>query len=197
VGDLMESENIKKIAEAAQEAVKNLDPDLKGKAFETILSRMLDANIQNPKAKKSRGRLVASKQGVTKPKNDICETNVFKEQTIRLQNGINRTKYPLMFKLDKALDKALYLLSIAQKDFVVDGLVPSQIASLLTNNFRLKTTANAISMALMDAKTYVDRRPVTIRGGSGYVYFIMHDGETHLTGLLEQLRKEKKADIKE
>lgn len=116
--------------------------------------------------------------------------NETKENTKKLMQSIDRTKYPLMFNLKTVLDRALYLLKIAKDDFEVDGLLSSQIATLLSDKFRLKTTQYSVSMALMNATKLVDRKPVVIRGAKAYIYLLMHEGEESLKKLMQGASKE-------
>ena len=171
----------------ASEAVKDLDNDLRQKAFETILSKMLDAQLFDGgnKRPKSKARAIKAKPK-SKKKTEHSEIEAV---TTKLIQGINRTKYSQMFELKKTLDRALYVLQIAKDDMKIDGLTPTQIATILTETFRLTTTNAAAGMALMDARQLVDRKPITIQGGAGFIYFLMHPGEKYLQELLKNTKK--------
>jgi len=185
----MDIERLKKITTTANEAVKDLDPELKKIAFDNILNRLLDESCGTLPSKKTKPAREAKPRPKTVSKK-TSEPSELDSITTKILTSINTTKYPVMFKLNKTLDRSLYLLKIVRDDLQIDGLVPSQIGKVLTEKFRKKTTGNAVSMALMDALKYVDRRPVTIQGGSGYTYHIMHDGEEYLKPIIEKVNEE-------
>ncbi|MCW8965770.1 MAG: hypothetical protein OQK82_03655 [Candidatus Pacearchaeota archaeon] len=183
----METEKLTEITKKANDAIKDLDSDLKKTAFETILKKLLDSEIppsepKKPISKKPKRTKQFSKPSRTKAK-EIDET------VKKLISKINRTEHQEYFsKMTKMLDKALYILKIAL-DNGVDGLVPSQIEQILKERFRQKGTKNAIGMALMDSK-YVDRKPITIQGGNGYAYHLMDPGEEYIKEKIKEWEKE-------
>jgi len=186
----MDPEELQKITATAKEAVKDLDADLKKVAFENILNRLLDQNLGGVKKSKKRVKRSSPKKKSKVVRGKTAESDEFQKITKKLVESINRTKYPKMFDLKLTLDKALYVLKIAKDELQIDGLVPSQISNVLMNNFRLKATGAAISMALMKAVKFVDRRPITIQGGAGYTYHLMHDGEEYLKPLIKETKQD-------
>ena len=68
------------------------------------------------------------------------------------------------------------MLRIVHDKFSIDGLGPTEIAKILTEKFRLRSTRQAVQKALDGARDYVDR--VTKKGRT--VYRIMHTGEQYL-----------------
>ena len=166
-------ENLKKLVAQAKEAVENLDEPLRTKGFEVILAKLLNSKLKDEPQEKIR-KIPIKQQLIGKDKNleNIC-------------SSINRTEFPKMYKLHKALDRALYVLKIVRENLNIKGLLSLQISKILNSVFRLKTTAASINMALGEAKTYVDRKPIKVQGGQGYQYFLMHDGEEYLKGVLE------------
>ena len=172
----------------AKESVKDLDPELKKIAFENILNRLLDEEYGETTTKKGKTKLKSrTKKKKTKATTKkSAEPDEYEIITNKIMQGLNTTKYPVMFNLNKTLDRSLYLLKIVREDLDIDGLIPSQIGDILTEKFRIKTTPNAIGMALIKALKYVDRRPVTTGGGSGFTYHIMHDGENYLKPIVEK-----------
>lgn len=164
----MEDE-LKNKVEAAQTAVKDLEEPLKTKAFEIILNKLLSTNTETH---------TTGHQSLTK-------SNVHEDEGDRLSDDIDRTAYPVMYKLPNVLDKALYVLFIAKNYYGVDGLSPSQISKILTLKFRLPTTMNAIGMTLMKRGDFVDRSKIQTQGGTAYKYKIMHAGESHVKKILD------------
>ncbi len=75
-----------------------------------------------------------------------------------------------------ALAKALALLLVARRELSIDGLTPTQMASVLTDKFRWRVTRQAINQAMDTAGNRVDR----VKGGRGSRYRLMQAGETWL-----------------
>lgn len=166
----MEPEKLKEKVEAAKQAVEGLEEPLKSKAFEIILNKLLYEN-----------RFFSSGSSQTQLEMSPNDTITFDEDVgDKLVNMIDSTSYPLMYKMGKTLDRALYCLFIAKKDHGIDGLTPTQISKVLSAKFRLPTTSPAIGMALMKAGNLVDRTTINTSGGLGYEYKIMYAGEQYL-----------------
>ncbi|MFH1840164.1 MAG: hypothetical protein ABH849_03370 [Nanoarchaeota archaeon] len=185
----MKQEKLKEITKKANDAVRDLEPELKKIAFETILSKLLesDSNLKEPSFSKRKIKF-------KKISNPAHKHTSYLADASELMDKIDSTKYPYLFELSSTLDKALSLIKIAKEDCAVDGLIPSQISEILNEKFRIKTKRTAVSMALMKATKYVDRKPVTIQGGKGYVYRIMHAGEIYLTKKLKSILTGEKGD---
>ena len=94
----------------------------------------------------------------------------------QLIDGINRTAYPEIGSATKVLDRALAVLRLAKQDFDTDGLTAPDIAKVLTDKFRQRTSRQAVAQALGAANTMVDTRA----RGRTTVYRIMQEGEDHL-----------------
>lgn len=94
----------------------------------------------------------------------------------QLIDGINRTAYPEIASAAKVLDRALTVLRLAKRDFDIDGLTAPEIAKVLTDQFRQRTSRQAVAQALGAAHTMVDTRS----RGRTTVYRIMQDGEDYL-----------------
>ncbi|MDO8740306.1 MAG: hypothetical protein Q7J54_01885 [Candidatus Woesearchaeota archaeon] len=180
----MDAERLKEITTAANDAVKDLPADLKQSAFQTILNKLLETGITKGKNIPQKGTPKAKKKY---KKSNASKPNEFDELTKKLIAGINRTEYPLMFNLKNALDKSLYTLKIAKDKLNIDGLLPSQVSAVLWDNFRLKTTQYAVSMQLMNAKKYVNRKQVSVKGGVGYKYHLAHEGEKYIDTKLAEM----------
>ncbi|MCX6707537.1 MAG: hypothetical protein NT001_05360 [Candidatus Woesearchaeota archaeon] len=171
----MEAEKLKEHVDKAKEAVKDLEEPLKSKAFEIILNKLLTGSINTHQP------LTESQNPPHKTQEIIYDADI----ADTLANTINSTKYPIMYKLTKALDRALYLLYLVRYDHKVDGLNPSQISKILSVKFRIPSSSSAIGMALMKAGSFVDRRSVNTTGGNAYQYSIMHEGENYIKRILE------------
>ncbi len=94
----------------------------------------------------------------------------------QLIDGINRTAYPGIASATKVLDRALAVLELAKRDFDIDGLTAPQIAKVLTEKFRLRTSRQAVTQALAPEHSMVDTRT----RGRTTVYRIMQEGENSL-----------------
>src|SRR6266511_6436355 len=94
----------------------------------------------------------------------------------QLIDGINRTEYPEVAAASKVLDRALAVVRVASRDVAIDGLSAPQIARVLTDKFRLRTSRQAVTQALGSAHTMVD----TVKRAGTTAYRIMQPGEDHL-----------------
>lgn len=95
-----------------------------------------------------------------------------------LLQGIDRTKHPEVGEEPKVLERALHVLKIAKDEFDIDGLSSNEIARLLTDKFRVRTTRQRVNQVLDSAATLVDRTSGSGRRGARYR--IMAPGEKHL-----------------
>lgn len=178
----MKSEDYKEKIEIAKKAIEglNLDESLKVKAFEKVLDDLLskDKSRNQPAAKNDKAK-----------KNKIQPTLV--QQTTNdaekdISTSLNVDDFPEIHRLQRTIDRALYIIKIVRDKMNTDGLVPSQVAKILTERFRIKSNQFVISMALMKAKEYVDRKKIITRGGFAYSYRIMKAGEDYLKKCLKE-----------
>lgn len=176
----MDKEKLREKVEAAKHAVKDLDPELKETAFRTILEKLLQ---EEDKKVPRKGKTIKKTKSVSSGNTESDEISK------KLFSELNRADYAEMEELRVTLDRALYLLMIARDKAGIDGLTPPQISKILTDKFRLKATASAVSMALMDANKYVDRRPTVVNGATAYKYCIMREGEKRITEKLSEVKK--------
>ena len=175
----MDGEKLTQSVKLAQEATKDITDDvLRKAAFEIILRKLLDSESGSVKPI---GR--ARKTKTASPARSSAELD---ETTQKLCSLVNRTKYPEIYMIPKALGKSLFILKLARDELGIDGLTPAQIAKVLMKNFRVKIASNAVSMALMAAGTLVDRKTLE-NGGTGYRYYIMRGGEEHLRVAISEL----------
>lgn len=136
-------------------------------AFHRALDQILGAEEPSPRPKGRRARVRAEAPGDSAPAVDPAK---------QLIDGINRTAHPEVSGATKVLDRALVVLRIAARDFGIDGLAAPEIAKVLTEKFRQRTSRQAVTQALGAAHTMVD----TGKRGRVAVYKIMQPGEAYL-----------------
>ena len=112
------------------------------------------------------------------PKNKHSRSRAADERTSAdvLVESIDSTQHPGVTSGAKTLDRSLMILQIAHDHHGVDGLGPSEIAKILTDKFRISTSAAAVSMALGKATNLLNR----VSKGKGFEYRIMAPGEEYL-----------------
>jgi hypothetical protein len=95
------------------------------------------------------------------------------------QSQFNSVGHPEVSEASTVLDKSLHILSIAWRDHGIDQLSPADIATILSEKYRIPAQAGQISDKLGKvAGRLVERRKV----GKGFEYKIMLPGEQHLSG---------------
>ena len=183
----MKEQDYKEKVRIAKEAVVGLDGDLKLKAFEKVLEDLLgtkgsvDNNNSVPIMKRAKKKSINENQ----KKPEAPEQK--QEDIISL---INAEDFPEIHNLSTKLDICLYLLKILRERANVDGLIPSQIAKILTDKFRIKADQFNIGMALSKARELLDRDKITMRGGTAYKYKIMKKGEDYIAKKLEEIHNQ-------
>ena len=93
-----------------------------------------------------------------------------------LLENLDRTAHPEVAKAPKVLERALFILRAARDDFEIDGLSAPQIAKVLTEKFRIKTSRQAVTAALDVAGDKVDLQKKQKR----VLYRIMQPGDDYL-----------------
>lgn len=175
---------LKEELEEAQKTVEGLKEPFKTMAFEKILNSLINES-QNKKHKPSPKISNKHKKGDTKRTD---------EETQKIIQSLNRTEYPLIRKLDKSLDLALYLiLEMEKKGY--DSLSPSQITEILNKVFRKNIKQPAIAMALMKADEYTHRVPFTIKGGTSFKYKLMEKGEDYIKSIIKNIQQNFEVDL--
>jgi len=172
----MTVDDIKGKLEEAQDAVANLEEPFKTMAFKRLLEQIAPEDtceIKIPSKKKVKSAKI--KKSIQK----------IDEETQKIVSSLNRTKYPIVKKLSKSLDLALYTIHIMGEEGY-DGLNPSQIVSILNGVFKKNVKSPAIGMALMKADEFTHRIPFTYKGGKSYKYQIMEKGEGYVEKLIEE-----------
>jgi hypothetical protein len=139
-------------------------------AFHRALDQILGTAGEQPAASRAPSRRGQRQTTKTEPE------AAAEDPAAQLIHGINRTAYPEIASATKVLDRALAVLRLASRDFNIDGLTAPEIAKVLTEKFRQRTTRQAVTQALGAAHTMVD----TGRRGRTTVYRIMQPGEDYL-----------------
>ena len=125
----MSADDLKKLFKEAAEIAKAVPKELREAAF----NRALDA--------------ISAKQ--VRPPPPAGSTPSTGDDGAPLDSGaillrdLDRTRYPEVSTAARVLDRALFVLRAARDDHQIDGLSSSQIASVLTEKFRLRTSHQA------------------------------------------------------
>ena len=161
----MSGGDLKRLFKEAAEIAKSVPKELREAAF----NRALDA-LSVPGSKQP---------AVTTPQTQTSGTGADatpQDTEAILLRDLDRTRHPEIASAPGVLERALYVLRAAREDHQIDGLSAAQIANLLTEKFRIRTTNQAVRGALDSARDKVDRntsgRPVTYR--------IMNPGDQYL-----------------
>lgn len=162
--------DLKELFKQASEIAQQVPESMQEAAF----NRAIDLLIGDTEAKQIAPSKAAKKK--QNQKNKKAEEDI---DTKDLLSAIDSTQHPGITSSTKVLDRSLMVLQIALRDHDIDGLMPSQIADVLTEKFRINTRSAAVSNALGLATSLVNR----ISKGSGFVYKIMGPGEEHLAHL--------------
>jgi hypothetical protein len=161
----MSTEDLKKLFQEAAEIAKAVPKELREAAF----NRALDA-LSLPGTKKQLPR--------TPP--DATTTHAGGESdsdhAAILLRDLDRTRHSQVSSAPRVLERALFILRAARDDHSIDGLSAPQIAKVLTDKFRLRTTRQAVTQALDAAGDKVDRNS----SGRIVIYRIMHPGDEYL-----------------
>lgn len=163
-------EELKAAFKRAAEIAAVVPESMQEAAFHRALDRILGVPVEEAKAPKGSTRR-RSPPATTSPAEAESD-----DAAARLIEEINRTAYPEIASASRVLDRALALLRLASRDFKIDGLTAPEIAKVLTEKFRQRTTRQAVTQALSAAHTLVD----TGRRGRTTVYRIMQPGEDYL-----------------
>ncbi|MGH8983712.1 MAG: hypothetical protein ACRDY6_07530 [Acidimicrobiia bacterium] len=140
--------------------------------------RAVDVLIELPPAPRStRGRSQGRRRTPPSARSDTTDDDPVEA----LNAGLDRTSHREVASAGSVRDRALWLLRIAKDELDIDGLTAPQIAAVLTNKFRLRTTRQAVGQALDRAGNVVDRVP----DAPATVYRIMRPGEDYLDSLAQ------------
>ncbi len=162
----MSDENLKEVFQQAAEIARSVPKELREAAFNRALDALLEPAKSRPATTRRRsGRL----------RNTNVEGDASDPVTVLLAD-LDRTGHPEVAAAPRVLERALFLLRAARDDHQIDGLGTPQIAKVLTEKFRLRTTRQAVTHALDAAGDKVDRT-----SASGSVsYRLMQPGDEYL-----------------
>lgn len=176
VTSISDSERVRRITQQAAEIAAVVPENLQEAAFNRAFEQLLAAGEpgQADSAGQKRPQSSAARRRSSSTPSD--ERLDGEDPVAHLMSNLSRTDHPEIGRAPKALDRALHLLRIAERDHGIDGLSAPQLARLLTDKFRLRVTRQALSQALDGAGEYVDRVPT----GKVTVYRLMEPGERYL-----------------
>jgi hypothetical protein len=159
-------EDLKDVFKRAAEIAAVVPASMQEAAFHRALDQILGGGEVPPSPRRGGRREIERS----------AEKDVAADSTKQLIDGINRTIYPEIASATKVLDRALGVLRLAKRDFDIDGLTAPEIAKVLTDKFRQRTSRQAVTQALVAAHSMVDTRT----RGRTTVYRIMQEGEDYL-----------------
>lgn len=139
---------------------------------EAAFNKAFDA-ILNDGASSAPDKKISKK--VNKSKTVQSQTNVEDPVAILLEH-LDRTAHSEVGKASKVLERSLFLLRAARDDLNIDGLSAPQIAQVLTEKFRIKTSRQAVTGALGDAGDKVDLQ----KKSNSVFYRLMQPGDDYL-----------------
>lgn len=163
----MTIEQIQSAAKKAEEIALTIHESIRTAAFKAIFDSLVGGSQPNAII---RPTSIPAAKRTGSAKLDDAETTLME---------IDRTAHPEIATAASVLDRSLRVLSIASEQFDIDGLKPSQIAKVLTEKFRIKTSRQAVQQALDSAGDKVDRVP---RQG-GAIFRLMGGGEAYLKSM--------------
>jgi hypothetical protein len=167
----MNTADLQSIAKEAEGIAMGVHESLREAAYKTAFEALLQTlDSGRPHSQGSSKRKTGNHIPITTKNNSDIEA---------MMQQLDRTAHQEITNSNKVLDRSLYILRIASDDFNMDGLKPSQIAKILTDKFRVKTSRQAVQQALDVAGDKVDRVP---RSG-GAIFRIMGGGESYLDGI--------------
>ncbi len=172
----MELTELNELAKKMISTVDGLEEPYKSIAYRVFLERAIDHRSFAGEKKQN----AATPSIITKA---ISTTNE-DDPLPRIIEKVNRSEHHKIMTMVKVKDQAMYVLKICKDVADVDGLTPPQISSILDKVFRIKASAEAISMALSSETKYVDRKQKPV--GKGFIYRIMAHGEEYLDTILKK-----------
>ncbi|MDZ4654997.1 MAG: hypothetical protein U1F44_03890 [Coriobacteriia bacterium] len=161
--------DMKELFRQAAEIAQQVPENMQEAAFNRALDLLVGAGATPSTGENAPSKPKSSTKGQESPAPAAANDLVLQ---------IDSTQHPGVRSATRVLDRALMVLQIALRDHGVDGLTPSEISRVLTEKFRLRTTAPAVRMALKDVSDLVDRVP---DGRKGYRYRIMGPGEEYVS----------------
>lgn len=167
----MSDDKTKDLFKRAAEIASVVPEAMRAEAFTRALERLEDGASETDVDRRPRTKRTKARQ----PRRPDPPASA-KDNVESLIASIDSTACPDLSDDLKALNQALMVLRLAHEEHGVDGLTPAEIARVLTNKFRISTTAAAIRMALGEQTRLVNRVP----RGQAFEYRIMKSGVDYL-----------------
>ncbi len=168
--------DLKELFKQASEIAQQVPESMQEAAFNRAIDLLTGGETPEPVVEHAGSNVKSKKKSPKQTKKKIEET-----PTDDLLAVIDSTQHPGVTSAKTILDRSLMVLQIALTEHGIDGLIPSTIANILTEKFRISTMSAAVSNALGKAPTLVNR----VSSGSGFLYRIMGPGEEYLAHLGE------------
>ncbi len=182
----MSLESDKELFKKAAEIASVVPEPMQDAAFQRALDMLQEGDGRSEAPTKRSGS--GKRASTERKRRESGKTNG--RSTIEvLVEGIDRTAHSEVGEAPKVLERALHILKISKDEFDIDGLSANEIATVLTEKFRLRTTRQRVNQVLDDASGLVDR--VSRPGRQGAQYRIMDPGEKHLANPPTQDEKSK------
>lgn len=185
----MDLKNIKEDLEKAKSAIEDakLPKELEKIAFSKIMDKILE---EAPSKKKRKPIKTHSYKNGKRKKSENEEKNKLEQEKQDIIDSLSRSKYPLIYKLESALDLSLFVLKIVEEEKEIRGLTTGQIFAVLKDTFKIVKSHAAIGMALMEANIYTDRTKVNLGGTFTYKYELMQKGEDYINSVIKKIQQE-------
>jgi hypothetical protein len=174
--------DLKELFRQAAEIAQQVPEAMQAAAFNRAVDLLTGASTPAaPAASGAAGTTSSVASSRRSPKRQTANTPPASSNVEALMEQIDSTQHPGIRSSSTVLDRSLMVLQIARTEHKVDGLVPSDIARILTDKFRVSTTDVAVRMALGKVTNLVNR----VQRGNAFVYRIMGPGEEYLAHLQE------------
>jgi len=141
---------------------------------EAAFNRALDLLTGGSPAAGHNGGKKANRKPNTKVKDEVSSRQ--SQANNDLLDAIDSTQHPEVRTAATTLDRALMILQIALDEHDIDGLAAHEIATILTDKFRISTKANTVTVMLGRSTHLVNR----VTRGRGFAYRIMGPGTDYL-----------------
>jgi hypothetical protein len=159
----------------AAELVKVLPEHLQSAAFNRVFDAMIQETHPNGGARSTPPISDSDNQSPS-----VVSKRIDADRVGQLLQQLDRTRYAEIQSGKLAVELVLRVLQAAEQNGV-EWLLPSEIARILRDKFRIRIADSSIRMALGRAGSATDRRPV----GSGFEYRVMQGAERYLSEVRE------------
>ncbi len=189
MAERLSDEELKEELKKAGNIIK--DAKLPEELQKIAFSRMMDDILGHSQPLKNRTKSNKKKGYKNRnPKGENEEAKKLKEESDLIIDSLSRSTHSIIYKLVSALDQSLFILQIAEKEKSIRGLTPGQISTILKSVFKIMKTQAAVSMALMKAVEYTDKKKIKLGGTFAYKYEIMHKGEDYIDKKIGKIKEE-------